>query len=129
MFLCYRYVLISVHLHFCPTNVVLGGDFSVFVGLTESEKLSLEGTFSTDCHVNVSLLPVQTTSVHLHFFLINVVLGGDFSVFTGLTESEKLSLEGTFYHVNVSDTSVESADPPTSCGTIDNTLYIDTDET
>ena len=51
-------MLISVHLHFFPTNVVLSGDFSVYVGLTESEKLSLEGTFSIDCHVNVTLLPV-----------------------------------------------------------------------
>ena len=51
-------MLISVHLHFFPTNVVLSGDFSVFGSLTESEKLSLEGTFSTDCHVNVSLLLV-----------------------------------------------------------------------
>ena len=51
-------MLISVHLHFFPTNVVLGGDFSVYGSLTESEKLSLEGTFSKDCHLNVSALQV-----------------------------------------------------------------------
>ena len=39
-------------------------------GLTESEKLSLEGTFSKDCHVNVSLLPVGANiSVHFISFL------------------------------------------------------------
>ena len=59
IFFHYRYLLISVHLHFFSTNVVLGGDFSVYRSLTESEKLSLEGKFSTDCHVNVSLLSVR----------------------------------------------------------------------
>ena len=29
------------------TNVVLSGDFSVYVSLTEMEKLSLEGTFNS----------------------------------------------------------------------------------
>ena len=54
------------------------------MGLTESEKLSLEG-------------------VHLPFFLTNVVLSGDFSVFTwALTESEKLSLFSKDCHVNFS---------------------------
>ena len=51
-------MLISVQLDFFPTNVVLSGDFSVYVGITESEKLSLKGTFFTDCHVNVSALQV-----------------------------------------------------------------------
>ena len=58
----------SVHLYFFPTNVVLGGDFSVYGSLTESEKLSLEGTFSTDCHVNVSLLPVHANKCTASFF-------------------------------------------------------------
>ena len=44
--------------HFFPTNVVVSEDFSVYFSLTESEKQSLEGTFSPDCHVNVSVLPV-----------------------------------------------------------------------
>ena len=51
-------MLISVQLHFFPTNVVLTGDFSVFGSLTKSEKLSEKAHFSTDCHVNVSLLPI-----------------------------------------------------------------------
>ena len=46
MFLCYQQVLISVHLHLFPTTVVLSGDFSVFVRLTKTEKLSLEDQFS-----------------------------------------------------------------------------------
>ena len=46
MFLCYQQVLISVHLHLYPTTVVLCGDFSVFVRLTKTEKLSLEDQFS-----------------------------------------------------------------------------------
>ena len=96
-------MLLSVHLHFFPTNALLSGDFSVYGSLTESDKVSLEGTFCTDCHVNVSLLLVRGNKCTS--FLTNVVLGGDFSVYGSLTESEKLSLEGTFStdcHVNVS---------------------------
>ena len=83
-------------------SLLLGGDFSIYVGLTESEKLSLEGTFSTDyllCYWYVLI------SVHHLFFPTNVVPGGDFSFYVGLTESEQRSLEGTFStdcHVNVS---------------------------
>ena len=46
MLLCYQQVLISVHLDLYPTTVVLCGDFSVFVRLTKTEKLSLEDQFS-----------------------------------------------------------------------------------
>ena len=51
----YQWVLISVHFHFFPTNVVLSGDFSVYGSLTESEKLSLEGTFFREERVNGQL--------------------------------------------------------------------------
>ena len=51
-------MLTSVHFHFFPTNIVLGGDFSIYGSLTESEKLPLEGMFSPDCHANVSVLLV-----------------------------------------------------------------------
>ena len=61
-------MLISVQLPSFPTNVVLGGDFSVYVGLTESEKLSFEGTFSKYCHVNFSLLPVHANKCTAYFF-------------------------------------------------------------
>ena len=50
-------MLISVQLTSFLTNVVLSGDFSVYAGLTESEKLSLEGT-DVDinmCYLNLSL--------------------------------------------------------------------------
>ena len=57
MFLCYQQVLISVHLHLYPTTVVLSGDFSVFVRLTKTEKLSLEDQFSKKSYVYVSVLP------------------------------------------------------------------------
>ena len=46
MYPCYQQVLISVHLHLYPTTVVLSGDFSVFVRLTKTEKLSLADQFS-----------------------------------------------------------------------------------
>ena len=82
-------MLICVHLHFFLTNVVPGGDFSVYGSLSESEKLSLEGTFSTDCHMNFSLLPVRAKKCTASFLF-------HFSVYGSLTESEKLSSEGTF---------------------------------
>ena len=46
MFLCYQQELISVYLQLFPTTVVLNGDFSVFVRLTKTGKLSLEDQFS-----------------------------------------------------------------------------------
>ena len=58
-----------------PTRVVLSGDFFVYESLTESDKLSLEGTFSTDCHVNVSVLSVRANKCTLSF--LSVVLSGN----------------------------------------------------
>ena len=60
------------------------------------EKLSLEGTLSKDCHVNVSVLLVGANKCNLQFFPTIVVLDADFSVCGRLTELKKLSLEGTF---------------------------------
>ena len=83
-------LVLSVHLPFYHTNVVLSGDFSVSVSLTETEKLSLEGTF---CHVNVSVMLVGVTKCTPSFYHTNVVLNGDFSVYVSLTETETLSLK------------------------------------
>ena len=47
-----------------------------------------EGTFATDCHVNVSLLyRCVLISVHLHIIPTNVVLGGDFPCVTELEKT------------------------------------------
>ena len=57
----------------------------------ESEKLSLEGTFSTYCHVNVSLLPVCANNMCTPSILSDhcCPISGDFSVYGSLMESEK----------------------------------------
>ena len=60
-----------------------------------NEKMSLEDTLILIV-VECSMLPVCAISEQLRLFCTNVVLGGDFSVFVCLTETEKVSLEHTF---------------------------------
>ena len=94
-------MLISVHLHFFLTNVVPSGDFSVYVTLMESEKLSLEGTFSKNCHVNVSVLPVGANKCTSSFLsdqcCPKCIISEDFSVYVSQTESEKTVIRGHIF--------------------------------
>ena len=74
-------MLLNVLFHLFHTSVVLNGDFSVYVSLTETEKCLWKAHNS---HKNV-VLPVVAI---LHLFHTNVVLSGDFSVYVSLTEME-----------------------------------------
>ena len=78
-------------------SLVLSGDFSVFVRLTKTEKLSLEDQFSKKIVMCMFLCYQQELiSVYLQLFPTTVVLSGDFSVFVRLTKTGKLSLEDQF---------------------------------
>ena len=90
MFLCYQQELISVYLQLFPTTVVLSDDFSVFVSLTKTEKLSLEDQFSKKKVMCMYLCYQQVLiSVHLHLYSTTVVLSGDFFRFREANKNGK----------------------------------------